>query len=120
MLSNFILVGCGAALGAWGRYIVSKLVNRLFSGNFPLATLLINLVGSFILGLLTGLAIVKWGSLLLCTGVLGGLTTFSTLNNELATLWINKDWKNFWTYFIFTYGFGLCLAGLGFLWGLHI
>ena len=38
MLSNFILVGCGAALGAWGRYIVSKLVNRLFSGNFPLAT----------------------------------------------------------------------------------
>ncbi len=120
MISNFILVGCGAAIGAWGRYIVSKWVNRMVNGSFPLATLLINLVGSFILGLLTSTAIAKWGSLLLGTGVLGGFTTFSTLNNELAALWTHKDWKTFWTYFICSYGFGLCLAGLGFLIGLHI
>jgi fluoride exporter len=84
MLKNFILVGLGGAAGSMLRYAVSLLmVNRAF----PLATLLINIAGSFLIGLILALAVKNenfagnW-KLFLATGICGGFTTFSAFSAE--------------------------------------
>ena len=82
MIRNLLLVALGGALGSVGRYLVS----RWMTGTFPWGTLTVNLLGSLLIGLLTGL--VAKGSLspemklLLVTGFCGGFTTFSTFANE--------------------------------------
>ena len=84
---------CGGALGSLARYLVTLLVNEGagYSGRFPLATFLINVTGSFLIGLL--LVILDRGELLhpnlrplLVTGVLGGFTTFSSFEWEAFAL----------------------------------
>jgi fluoride exporter len=84
MLKNFILVGLGGAAGSMLRYAVSLLVaNRAF----PSATLLVNIAGSFLIGLIAALGIKNesfagnW-KLFLATGVCGGFTTFSAFSAE--------------------------------------
>ncbi|GAA5512421.1 putative fluoride ion transporter CrcB [Deinococcus carri] len=83
-------IAVGGALGALSRYGVSLLVaGRLANtawGNFPLATLLVNVVGSFLLALITTLALRGLVSpawrLAIGTGFIGALTTFSTFTWE--------------------------------------
>ncbi len=84
MLKNFILVGLGGAAGSVLRYAVSLLImNRVF----PLATLLVNIAGSFLIGLILASGIKNenfagnW-KLFLATGVCGGFTTFSAFSAE--------------------------------------
>ena len=88
-LTRLMAVALGGALGAVSRYLVSGWVNRLTSGSpFPYGTLTVNLVGSFLLGLLMSLGSEgRWGvapqlRLLLGPGLLGALTTFSTFSYE--------------------------------------
>jgi CrcB protein len=82
-------VALGGALGATGRFLIST---WLFApGRFPWATLLINIAGSFAIGLLWGLGQNQawfdgWGRYLLVVGVLGGFTTFSAFSLETAAL----------------------------------
>lgn len=83
-----LLVSLGAALGALTRWGASVWFNPLWAG-FPVGTLLVNLVG----GLLAGAGYVIFGKghpeavrLLLITGFLGGLTTFSTFSAESLSL----------------------------------
>jgi CrcB protein len=82
MLRSVLLVGAGGAAGSMLRYVVGAVVNRYFSHPFPLGTFLINVVGSFIIGLLFGLigrqqiSGAMW--FLLASGFCGGFTTFST------------------------------------------
>lgn len=82
-----VLVGVGGALGSNARYWLGKLV-REFAGQstFPWATMLINLSGSLLLGVIAG-AFKDRASpayLLLGTGLCGGFTTFSTFSLEVA------------------------------------
>ena len=85
---NALAVSVGAALGALARWQAGLLFNARWAG-FPLGTLLVNLVG----GLLIGMALEWFGrqpnevlKLLLVTGFLGGLTTFSAFSGESLTL----------------------------------
>lgn len=82
---EIILVGGGGSLGAVARYIISVELARKYSF-FPFGTLLVNLVGSFILALLVGLLGRGWLDSfyreLIGVGFCGGLTTFSTFANE--------------------------------------
>jgi len=85
---NGLAVAAGAALGALARWQAGQLLNTRWAG-FPLGTLLVNLVG----GLLVGVALEWFGrqpnellKLLLVTGFLGGLTTFSAFSGESLTL----------------------------------
>ncbi len=85
---NALLVSVGAALGALTRWQAGLLFNARWAG-FPLGTLLVNLVG----GLLIGMALEWFGrqpndllKLLLVTGFLGGLTTFSSFSGESLAL----------------------------------
>ncbi|HEU5001707.1 MAG TPA: fluoride efflux transporter CrcB [Actinomycetota bacterium] len=83
------LAGAGAA-GAVARYLVDVAVNRRTRGDFPWGTLLINVSGSLILGILTGLALYHGfpatPKVILGTGFCGGYTTFSTFTFETVRL----------------------------------
>lgn len=78
----------GGGLGAGARYVVDGVVMRGRKGAFPLGILLVNVSGSFLLGLLTALAAVigpVWLTIA-GVGVLGGFTTFSTVSVETVLL----------------------------------
>lgn len=78
----------GGGLGAGARYVVDGLVMRGRKGAFPLGILIVNVSGSFLLGLLTALATMI-GPVWLAiagVGVLGGFTTFSTVSVETVLL----------------------------------
>ncbi|HZZ91958.1 MAG TPA: fluoride efflux transporter CrcB [Usitatibacter sp.] len=89
-MGAIVAVGSGAAVGAWARWALSLLLNPLFP-TVPLGTLAANLVGGFLMGVCMALvshyqAMSPELRLLLTTGFLGGLTTFSTFSAEAATL----------------------------------
>jgi len=88
--SGFLAVGGGAAAGAWVRWWLGMLLNPVFP-TLPLGTLAANLIGGWLMGLAMGLmshfeSLPPEMRLLLTTGFLGGLTTFSTFSAETATL----------------------------------
>lgn len=87
-----LLVGAGGAIGAMARYGVSVLVGRLLPTSFPLATLVVNVLGSMMMGLLIGLMarllppMAPEVRLFAAVGVLGGFTTFSSFSLDAITL----------------------------------
>ncbi|SHG78055.1 fluoride efflux transporter CrcB [Cognatishimia maritima] len=89
MMINLIYVAFGGAVGAVLRYVTGLGVLRLAGGGFPLAIITVNILGSFLMGLLVVMA-AKRGfdhlNPLILTGVLGGFTTFSAFSLETVTL----------------------------------
>ena len=88
--SGFIAVGIGAAAGAWLRWWMGLLMNP-FLPALPLGTLAANLVGGYLMGIALGIfshfaSLPVEARLLITTGFLGGLTTFSTFSAEAVTL----------------------------------
>ncbi len=84
---KLLLVMVGGGLGAASRYGIGLLTARLWGANFPWGTLIVNLAGCFLVGLLFALAdrsrlLSPDLRLLLITGYLGALTTFSTFSLE--------------------------------------
>jgi len=91
LLIRCLLVLAGGAFGSLIRYLVSIGINEHYDGRFPAATFLINVTGSFLIGLL--LVLLDREDLLhpnlrplLVTGFLGGYTTFSTFEWEIFAL----------------------------------
>lgn len=95
---SFFAVGFGAALGAWTRWGLGLLLNPVFT-TLPLGTLAANLIGGFMIGLVMGaadpLGFSPTTRLLVTTGFLGGLTTFSTFSAETMTLLLRVQYG--WT-----------------------
>jgi fluoride exporter len=92
--SAFAAVGVGAMLGAWSRWGLGLLLNHVFP-TLPLGTLAANLAGGYLMGLALGAlthfeALPPELRLLVTTGFLGSLTTFSTFSAEASTL-ISRD-----------------------------
>jgi CrcB protein len=87
---QWLLVGVAGAVGDPLRYMVDALISRRIEGAFPLGTLVVNVSGSFVLGLLCGLAIYHGlpdtDRLVVGTGLVGAYTTFSTFSLETVTL----------------------------------
>lgn len=93
--SGFLAVGGGAAVGAWLRWWLGVVLNPVFP-TLPLGTLAANLSGGLLMGvameLLTRHAVLSpEARLLVTTGFLGGLTTFSTFSAEVVTLLLRKE-----------------------------
>ncbi len=89
---NLLLVGAGGAAGAVARYALSVQSTRLLGAGWPYGTLIANVLGGLLMGLLvSGLALKagvdqeRW-RLLLGVGVLGGFTTFSAYSLEVARM----------------------------------
>ncbi len=88
---ELLLVALGGGTGALGRYLTALLAARLWGETFPWGTLVVNLAGSFAIGVIYALgveagAVGPRARLFLMTGVLGGLTTFSAFSLETSTL----------------------------------
>ncbi len=85
--------GAGAAI----RFVVDGTIRHHTSGTYPWATMIINVTGSLILGLVTGLVLSglvahSW-QLVIGTGLLGGYTTFSTASVETVRLLEDRRWR---------------------------
>jgi len=89
-LSSFAAVGLGAALGAWLRWGLGVLFNPLFP-TLPLGTLVANLIGGYLVGVAVtvfhiNVDLPQEFKLFAITGLLGGLTTFSTFSAEVVAM----------------------------------
>ncbi|MBA4491247.1 fluoride efflux transporter CrcB [Paracoccus sp. S1E-3] len=90
MMMNFLSVAAGGAIGASARYGVNLTTMRLLGPGFPVATLVVNVTGCLLMGLLASVLAHRGGHALapfLLTGVLGGFTTFSAFSLDTLTLW---------------------------------
>jgi fluoride exporter len=90
MFQTLSLVALGGAPGSAARYLVNVAALRAFGPGFPAATIIVNVVGSFLMGALVVVLAHLAGNRLapfLMTGVLGGFTTFSAFSLDAVTLW---------------------------------
>ena len=111
---NLLAVFIGGGVGSSLRYLISNLITKSCSHTFPIATLFINIFGSFLLGFLFALFAAKSHlniqlKLFLAVGVCGGFTTFSTFSVEAMCLL--NDGKIFQLFLYITLSFFLCILG---------
>lgn len=86
-MDKYLVVFAGAGLGGLLRFLAGMWITAWYGGRFPLATFLVNVSGSFLIGLLMTLLTERWQPhphwrLFLVVGVLGGYTTFSSFEYE--------------------------------------
>lgn len=96
-MTRFLLVCLGGAIGTGARYLTAVWAAAAFGSTFPVGTLLVNVVGSLLLGFLmhVGTATEALSTnvrLALTTGVLGGFTTYSTFNYETTDFFRGGSW----------------------------
>ncbi len=108
LIYSFIAIGAGAACGAWLRWGLGLWLNPSLP-ELPLGTLLANLLGGYLIGLAVAFFMQHPGlspewRLLIITGFLGGLTTFSTFSAETVTLLVRGQ---------YAWGMGIIAAHLG-------
>ncbi|WP_322410719.1 fluoride efflux transporter FluC [Microbacterium invictum] len=115
----FLLLLVAGALGAGARYVVDTLVQRAWRRTFPLGILLVNVSGSFLLGLLTGAALALDDTVATVVGVgfLGAYTTFSTVSVETVLIAERGRWRLALGNVIGTLLAGVAAAGAGLLLG---
>lgn len=107
----------GGGVGAVLRFLVDGMVGRRFPGRLPYGTLVVNLSGAFVLGVLDGIVLPGDEALLFGTGVIGAYTTFSTWMFETQRLGeerqLTRAIANIWVSLVA----GVGLAALGLWWG---
>ena len=121
MIAQYLLVAGGGAVGAPLRYLTDRMIQTRHDSRFPWGTFTVNVVGSLILGLLAGAAMVGGASsgagLLLGVGLCGALTTYSTLSYETASLIEQRAWLFAALNVIGTVLAGLAAVTIGYLGG---
>ncbi|RYM05188.1 fluoride efflux transporter CrcB [Sporolactobacillus sp. THM7-7] len=116
MLTNFLAVAVGAAFGVLCRVLATDWIKKRWTHSFPLATFVVNISGSLLLGFAAALASVGL-SLLLGTGFLGALTTFSTFNVENIELQRRGKYRVLIGYAGGSYIFGIIAVFIGLVLG---
>ena len=86
IIRNTVFIGCGSFLGGAARYLISVAMKTMSKG-FPWGTLVVNLVGCLVIGLLWGFFSKNFSessswALFMTVGICGGFTTFSTFSKE--------------------------------------
>lgn len=95
-MSHILLVALGGGLGASARYLTSLAALRIAGPHFPWGTILVNIIGSFAMGVLIETLTRRTGTSMevrsfLATGFLGGFTTFSAFSLDFALMWERGD-----------------------------
>lgn len=110
----------GGAIGTGARYLLSEWLLRVAGSGFPWGTLTVNVVGSFLLGLLVQVGMSVERPILLpalTTGLLGGFTTYSTFNYETLRFFQGDTWLTGFVYLGTTVAGCLAAGALGSLSG---
>lgn len=128
-MSNLVLVFAGGGLGAVARYLVGAAALRQFGSAFPAGTIIVNVVGSFLMGLLIVWLMQRGPEsgepsanlrLFLATGFLGGFTTFSAFSLDFSTLWERGDALQALIYAVCSVGLSVAAIFAGLLIGRSI
>ena len=115
---RLLLICVGGALGTGLRYFISGRMARWLGPAFPYGTLAVNVLGSFLIGVVqqvgtTSLLIPDTTRLFLTIGMMGGLTTYSAFSYETVRLMENAAWHQAWINIIVTSTFCLTFCFLG-------
>lgn len=118
MMKTIFLVGLGGAIGSILRYVSVWLSSKYFQGTFPLATLLINMLGSLLIGLFIGLLAKYFPEnqplkFLLIVGFCGGFTTFSSFASENYSLFQNGQQLMAYAYIAVSVLLTIAAVGIG-------
>ena len=118
MIKEMLIAGMGGFVGTCLRFLVGKLTHIMSSSPYPWGTFMVNIIGSFVIGLFFGLAektnlISAHMNIFLITGFCGGFTTFSSFSNDMYLLLTNKHWSYFVLYVGLSFVLGLILVWLG-------
>lgn len=98
MFRNALIIGLGGFFGTIARYLSSQFIFKIYPSSFPLATLLINVVGCFLIGVFFGIAekenfiSLEW-RMFFTIGFCGGFTTFSAFSLENVQLLNRGEWS---------------------------
>jgi fluoride exporter len=118
-MSELLAVAAGGVTGAVARYLVYVATGHLLGHGFPYATLIVNIVGSFAMGVLVETMALVWSTstemrLFLTTGILGAFTTFSTFSLDFVVLYERRAFTLCALYTIasFALSVGALFAGL--------
>lgn len=111
----WLYIGVGGVIGSLLRYFVTLIVNNV---HYPIATLTVNLVGSFLLGFLSSYFSTKAFQqtkmyTAITTGIIGSFTTFSTFSNDLIKLISKHNYRSIIIYLVASIILGLILAIFG-------
>jgi fluoride exporter len=119
-MTAWLVLGVSVAggIGAIARLVVDGIVKAHVRARFPVGTLLINVTGSFLLGVVAGLAMrgivdPTWHALL-GTGFMGGYTTFSTASVDAVRLLLDRRWGPAIGYGLGGFAAALAAVALGF------
>jgi CrcB protein len=113
-----LLIGLGGAIGSILRFLTSLVAAHWFGAEFPYGTLIVNLSGAFVIGLVQQvgsetLLIPDNVRIFLTTGMMGGLTTYSTFSYETVRLMETNAWHQAWINIFVTTTIALSLCFLG-------
>ncbi|EKT53440.1 fluoride efflux transporter CrcB [Providencia sneebia] len=121
-ITNLLLAGLGGGVGSLLRWGIGNFIGEKYHGKFPLGTFVINISGAFIIGFLSRYFFIDFNSeenaLLapaILTGILGGYTTFSTMQLEALKLTQKKEQFLSFFYLLISVIVGLVAAFLGVL-----
>jgi len=118
-VERFVWICLGGAVGTGLRYLTSGVAARWLGADFPYGTLIVNVVGSFLIGLIqqvgtTTLLIPETTRLFLAVGIMGGLTTYSSFSYETVRLAQIGAWAQAWVNVLVTTALclGVCFLGI--------
>jgi CrcB protein len=121
---RFFVLGFGGAVGTISRYLLSNVEHKFSNHIFPSNTLIINLLGSLVIGFLWGLferfAVPSHIRVFIFVGILGGFTTFSTFSLENFHLFRDGQIKVAMVNIIATNTLGIALVFVGFIFSKQV
>jgi len=118
-MKSYLLIALFGAFGTVARFSVVQITPKIFQSTFPIGTLVVNLLGCFLIGLFSGILDTKFISIdenfknYITIGFLGGFTTFSSFSQDFFNLVNNSNYLLAFIYIFISVFFGLLMFYLG-------
>ena len=118
MISTIGAIAAGGAIGAVMRHLVNTGLSSYLESPFPWGTLVVNVLGCFIMGVMVALFAGSWNPpqdlrAFLTVGILGGFTTFSAFSLDTMSLWTQGNAAAAFSYVMASVVFSICAVFLG-------